>query len=343
MDTLTIRKPDDLHCHFRDGDGLNRTVPDTARCFGRAVAMPNLDPPVVTIDDALAYRQRILKACPAQMSFTPLMTLYLCNQTDPEMIASAGEHIFACKLYPRGATTNSQAGVDDIFDLYPVFEAMQAMGIPLLIHGEDPSDGLDVFEREPAFIEKTLRRLLHDFPQLKITLEHITTQDAVEFVRSGPDRLGATITAHHLMLNRNHLLDKGLHPHHYCLPVLKHQRHQQSLIDAATSGDDCFFLGTDSAPHTRDHKECAVGCAGIYTAHAAIELYAQVFEDAGTLERLEQFASNNGAQFYGLPFNTETITLSKRPQKIPETLAFADSALIPFQAGKTLAWSLKNL
>lgn len=340
MDRIEIKQPDDWHCHFRDGPFLERTVADAARQFGRVIAMPNLKPPVETSEQAQAYHQRILDAIPSDCNLDPLMTLYLTANTSIDTIASATS-IFGCKLYPKGATTNSQSGIDDILSLYPVFEAMQAKCMPLMIHGEDPSDGLDVFEREAAFIDRTLSRLLQDFPSLKIVLEHITTKDAVDFVRAGPERLGSTITAHHLLMNRNHLLDKGLRPHHYCLPVLKHQKHQRSLIEAATSGEPCFFLGTDSAPHTQDQKECAVGCAGIYTAHVAIELYAQVFEQENALDQLEQFASINGSTFYGLPVNTDTITLERKTQHIPDTLSYGSSnTLIPFKAGETISWTL---
>lgn len=342
MDALQITRPDDWHVHFRDGAQLQHVVPDTARRFGRAIVMPNLDPPVTTVGLAQDYRGRILDAVPAGVTFEPLMTLYLTDETTADEIRRAAEstHVYAVKLYPAGATTNSAAGVTDIRRADGALAAMEATGIPLLVHGEVVDPRVDVFDRERAFIDEILSPLARRFPALKIVFEHVTTADAVAFVRESPATVAATITAHHLLMSRNAMFEGGIRPHHYCLPVLKRETHRQSLIDAATGGSEKFFLGTDSAPHGRARKETACGCAGMYTAHAGIELYAEVFDEAGALDRLEAFASFNGADFYGLPRNRETITLKKTAQDIPPTLPFDNDVLIPFRAGGRLSWSL---
>jgi dihydroorotase len=340
---ITLSRPDDWHLHLRDDSALTRTVPDCARIFARAIVMPNLRPPVTTVDLAQQYRQRILAALPADSRFEPLMTLYLTDNTPADEIHRARDSGFvhAVKLYPAGATTNSDAGVTDLRHCYATLEAMQDCGMPLLVHGEVTSPEIDVFDREKVFIEQVLEPLLKDFPALRIVFEHITTADAAAFVAEADDRIAATITPHHLLLNRNDLLVGGIHPHHYCLPVLKRNSHQQALIQAATSGKPCFFLGTDSAPHPREGKETACGCAGIYSAHAAMELYAEAFEMAGALDKLEAFASFHGPDFYGLPRNTGKITLSKQDWQVPDTLRFADSELVPMRAGKQIGWQLK--
>lgn len=341
---ITFTRPDDWHLHLRDDSALKRTVPDTARVFERAIIMPNLRPPVTTVDMARSYRERILSALPSGASFDPLMTLYLTDNTQAEEIHHAKDSGFvhAVKLYPAGATTNSDAGVTDLKHCHSALEAMQAVGMPLLVHGEVTSADIDVFDREKVFIDRVLTPLLKDFPELKVVFEHITTADAASFVAEADDRIAATITPHHLLLNRNDLLVGGIHPHHYCLPVLKRNTHQQALIDAATSGSAKFFLGTDSAPHPRSGKETSCGCAGIYSAHAAIELYAEAFEAAGALDKLEAFASFHGPDFYGLPRNTDTITLNKQSWQVPETLAFADSELVPMRAGAEIHWQVAS-
>lgn len=330
--------------HFRDGESLRNVVPDTARRFARAIVMPNLDPPVTTVALALAYRERVLAAAPDGVAFTPLMTLYLTDETSPEEIARAQrcEHVYAVKLYPAGATTNSASGVTDIERAYPALSAMQDAGLPLLVHGEVVDADVDVFDRERVFIERVLSKLIERFPSLKIVFEHVTTSDAVEFVDSAPDTVAATITAHHLLLNRNAIFTGGIRPHHYCLPVLKREQHRAALIRAATGGGRRYFLGTDSAPHAKSAKENACGCAGMYTAHAGIELYAEVFENAGALERLEAFASFNGPDFYGLPRNTGQIEIQKRPRKIPAALPFGAETVVPYRAGGQVAWSLAD-
>ena len=342
MDTLTLTRPDDWHLHLRDGDALRAVVPHSARQFARAIIMPNLRPPITSTAQALAYRARILDAVPAGLDFQPLMTLYLTDNTAPAEIshARASGHVVACKLYPAGATTHSDAGVTAVGKIYPALEAMQAQGLPLLVHGEVTDPEVDLFDREAVFIEQVLQPLLRDFPALKIVMEHITTADAVDFVRDAPATVAATITAHHLLYNRNALFQGGIRPHYYCLPVLKRERHRQALVRAATSGNTKFFLGTDSAPHPRSGKEAACGCAGCYTAHAALELYAQAFAAAGALERLEAFASFHGADFYGLPRNTGTITLRHQPHPVPLELPFGTETLIPLRAGETLDWQL---
>lgn len=340
MTRLTIIRPDDWHVHFRDGQMLARVVPDTARCFARAIAMPNLVPPVATTEQALAYRERIQAAAPPEFDFEALMTLYLTDETSADEIlrAKRSGHVYAVKLYPAGATTNSALGVTNLRRVDDAFAAMQETGLPLLVHGEVVDAAVDVFDRERVFIERVLEPLVARFPELKVVFEHVTTAEAVDFVRGGPETLAATITAHHLLLNRNALFAGGLRPHYYCLPVLKREQHRQALIAAATGGGERFFLGTDSAPHARSAKESACGCAGIYTAHAAIELYAQIFEDAGHLDALEAFASLNGARFYGLPVNSSHITIEKRSWVVPKTLVCGDDALVPYAAGERLAW-----
>ncbi len=337
---LTIQRPDDWHVHLRDGAALARTVPDSARTMGRAIVMPNLRPPITTVAAADAYRARILAHRPAGSGFEPLMTLYLTDNTSPEEIHRAADSGFvpAVKLYPAGATTNSDSGVTDVERLDPVFDAMASRGIRLLVHGEVTNADVDVFDREAVFLDTILGPLVARHPRLRIVLEHITTLDAVAFVTDGPETVAATITAHHLLFNRNHMLVGGIRPHYYCLPILKRSMHQAALMDAATSGNPRFFLGTDSAPHATDAKESSCGCAGSYTAYAAIELYAMAFEAAGALERLEGFASQFGPDFYGLPRNEETLTLEPDPWTAPETLTLGDQCLTPLVAGETIGW-----
>jgi len=344
MDTLTLTRPDDWHLHVRDGDALRAVVPHSARQFARAIIMPNLRPPVTTTTQALAYRKRIIAAVPTGLDFQPLMTLYLTDHTPPTEISQARDsgHIVACKLYPAGATTNSDAGVTDIRRINPVLEAMQAHGMPLLAHGEVTDPEVDVFDREAVFIDRVLIPLAHDFPALKIVMEHITTQDAVDFVRDAPATVAATITAHHLLYNRNAIFQGGIRPHYYCLPILKREQHRQALVQAAISGNPKFFLGTDSAPHPRLGKEAACGCAGCYTAYAALELYAEAFEAAGALDQLEAFASFHGPDFYGLPRNAKTMTLQRQPTPIPESFSFGADDLIPMRAGEMLCWRLAD-
>lgn len=341
-DTLTITRPDDWHLHLRDGNALRAVLPDTARRFARAIVMPNLVPPVRTVEDAAAYRARILDALPAGMDFEPLMTLYLTGQTTPEDIrnARASGFVHAVKYYPAGATTNSQSGVTDLTGCDAVFEAMQSAGLPLLVHGEVTDPQVDIFDREAVFIERHLQRIVDRFPALKIVLEHLTTRDGVDFVLAARENVAATLTAHHLLLNRNALFAGGMRPHAYCLPVLKRESHRQALVAAATSGNPRFFLGTDSAPHARNAKETACGCAGIYTAHAGIELYAEVFDAANALHRLEAFASFHGADFYGLPRNRGSITLARDPWTPDAELAYGAERLVPMRAGETVAWRM---
>jgi dihydroorotase len=338
--TLTLTRPDDWHIHLRDGDALSRTVVDAARVMGRAIVMPNLGPPVATTSEAQAYHQRILEHRPEGSAFEPLMTLYLTDETTPEEIGLAAQSgiVQGVKLYPAGATTNSASGVTDIRARYPIFEALSDHGLKLLVHGEVTDPAVDIFDREAVFLDTVLADIVQRFPRLGVVLEHITTSDAVAFVREGPPNLAATITAHHLLYNRNHMLVGGIRPHYYCLPVLKRRTHQEALIEAATSGEPRFFLGTDSAPHTTDAKESACGCAGSYTAHAALEFYAEAFDGAGCLERLEGFASHFGADFYGLPRNRSTVTLERSPWVAPDTLPMGDGRLRPLGAGETLAW-----
>ena len=344
MRTLTITRPDDWHIHLRDGVYLQRTVADAAHQFHRAIAMPNLVPPVTNTAEAASYRERILTGRPAGSDFNPLLVLYLTDNTDPaEMaVARASSFVHACKLYPAGATTNSDSGVTDIRKIYPVLAAMEKVGLPLLLHGEVTDNHIDIFDREAVFIEKILQPVVRDFPALKIVLEHITTQDAAQFVLESGKNIAATITAHHLLFNRNDMLAGGIRPHLYCLPILKRNTHQQALQHAATSGSPKFFLGTDSAPHASHKKETSCGCAGCYTALHAMELYAEAFDHTGHLDLLEGFASFYGADFYGLPRNTGTITLIEKSQTIPATLDFGNEQLIPLLAGTSLRWSLQK-
>ncbi len=340
MNKLTIITPDDWHLHLRDSPFMEAVVGDSARQFGRAIIMPNLSPPVRSCADAMAYRQRILAALPAQYRFNPLMTLYLTDNTDVADIEIAGksEFIPAAKLYPAGATTNSDAGVTDLTKLDRVFEAMQMHRLVLQVHGEATAPEIDVFDREKVFIDQSLCRIRKDFPELRIVFEHVTTLDAVEFVRAGGDCLAATITPHHLLINRNAIFQGGIRPHHYCLPVPKREKHRQALLDAASTGEARFFAGTDSAPHGRNAKEAACGCAGIYSAHSAVELYAEAFDLIGDFTHFENFMSCHGAGFYGLPQNQGTISLVRNDWTIPDSLPYPDSSLIPFKAGQTLRW-----
>jgi len=342
MDALTIRRPDDWHLHLRDGDTMAAVLPDSARQFARAIVMPNLRPAVRTTNQALDYRERILAALPEGSTFEPLMTLYLTDDTPPEEIARAklSGRVAAVKLYPAGATTHSDEGVTRISRCFHTLERMQELGMPLLVHGEVTDPAIDVFDRERAFIEEVLGPLVERFPSLKVVLEHITTRDAVQYVEVTGARIAATITAHHLLMNRNALFLGGIRPHHYCLPVLKREEHREALVEAATSGNPKFFLGTDSAPHARDAKETDCGCAGIYTAHAALELYAIAFEEAGALDKLEGFASLFGPQFYDLPANEGRVTLVREPWAVPAKLAFGAGELVPLRAGERLPWKL---
>lgn len=340
-DLLKITRPDDWHLHVRDGDALNTVVPHTAAQFGRAIIMPNLKPPVTTAEQALAYRDRIRAAVPAGMGFEPLMTLYLTDKLPPEEIVRAkAAGVVACKLYPAGATTNSDAGVTDLRKIYSTLEAMQREGLLLLVHGEVTSSDIDLFDREAVFIDTQLIPLRRDFPELKIVFEHITTREAAQYVQAADRFTGATITAHHLLYNRNAIFTGGIRPHYYCLPVLKRETHRQALVEVATGDNPRFFLGTDSAPHPAHLKEHATGCAGCYTAHAAIELYAEAFDRVGRLDRLEAFASFNGADFYGLPRNTGHITLKRESWTPPESFTYGQAELKPLRAGEALPWRL---
>jgi len=340
--TLTLRRPDDWHVHLRDGTMLELAVADTARQFARAIVMPNLVPPVTTRAQGGAYRERILAACPAEHDFTPLMTAYLTDTIEPDEVAAGFEDgtFAACKLYPAGATTNSDAGVTDVRNIDPVLERMQTIGMPLLIHGEVVQRDVDVFDREAVFIETVLQPLTQRLPELKVVLEHITTEDAVEFVAAAPANVAATITAHHLQIDRNALFDGGLRPHAYCLPVAKRRKHRAALRKAAVSGNPKFFLGTDSAPHAQSDKESDCGCAGIYSAPVALESYAQVFDEEGQLERLEAFASEFGPRFYELPPNEGTVTLERAEQVVAKTVRHADRTVVPYRSGETLGWRL---
>ena len=342
MDELSLRRPDDWHLHLRDGDALHAVLPHTAARFARAIVMPNLKPPVTTTALAGAYRARILAALPAGSRFTPLMTLYLTDRTDPAEIVTAKTSgiVYGCKLYPAGATTHSDAGVTDIRRIDAVLEAMAAAGLPLQVHGEVTQPEVDVFDREARFIDDVLVPLRARLPQLRIVFEHVTTRAAVEFVRAQDHGVAATITPQHLALNRNALFTGGIRPHHYCLPVLKRERDRVALLDAVCAGDARFFLGTDSAPHSRHAKEAACGCAGIYSAHAAVELYAGIFAEAGALPRLEAFASEFGPRFYGLPLNEERITLRREAWQVPEQYPFGQETLVPWRAGETLQWRM---
>ena len=344
MQQLTLTRPDDWHLHLRDGALMQSVLPDTARQFARTIVMPNLRPPVTTTELAQAYRARILAALPAGLDFQPLMTLYLTDNTTPDEIrkAKASGIVHAVKLYPAGATTNSDAGVTDIRKTYAALEEMQRCGMPLLVHGEVTNADIDIFDREAVFIERVLQPLLQDLPGLRVVFEHITTRDAAQFVTDAPDNIAATLTAHHLLYNRNAMLAGGIRPHYYCLPILKRETHREALVQAAISGSKKFFLGTDSAPHAQHTKENACGCAGCYTAHAAIELYAEVFETAGALDRLEGFASFYGADFYGLPRNTGRVTLCKEEWQVPATVEFGEHSLVPLRAGEMLKWKLER-
>jgi dihydroorotase len=343
MQTLTITRPDDWHLHLRDGAALAAVLPDTARRFARAIVMPNLRPPVTTVALAATYRERILAALPAGMDFTPLMTLYLTDNMPAAEIdaVKASGFVHAIKLYPAGATTNSDAGVTDLKKCAATLARMEKLGVPLLVHGEVNDPAVDVFDREAVFIDRILAPLLRDFPALKVVLEHVTTSDGIDFVKDGGANVAATLTAHHLLLNRNAMFAGGMRPHHYCLPVLKRETHRQALVAAAVSGNPKFFLGTDSAPHAQSAKETACGCAGCYTAHAGIELYAEAFEGAGALEKLEAFASFYGADYYGLPRNAGKITLQRDAVAVPQSLDYlTGERLVPLRAGESVAWRL---
>ncbi len=342
MTELTITRPDDWHVHLRDGDVLKDTVRDISRYNGRALIMPNTVPPITTTELAIAYYERI-QAHNDSGRFEPLMALYLTDNTTVEEIrkAKASGRVVAAKLYPAGATTNSDSGVTDAKNIYPVLKAMQEEGLLLLIHGEVTTHDIDIFDREKVFLETVLAPIVNDFPELKIVLEHITTKDAAEFVKNAGDNVAATITAHHLLYNRNHMLVGGIRPHFYCLPILKRNTHQQALVEAATSGSKKFFIGTDSAPHAKDKKENACGCAGSYTAHAAVELYAEVFEKEGKLENLEAFVSLNGPTFYGLDKNSDTVTLNKTAWQVADTMPFGADIVVPIKAGENVEWTVK--
>lgn len=340
--SITITRPDDWHLHLRDGAALASVLPHTARQFARAIVMPNLKPPVTTAADAAAYRDRILAALPEGMKFEPLMTLYLTDNTDPDEIRRAQDtgFIHAVKLYPAGATTNSAAGVTDLAKCYKTLEVMQEVGMPLLVHGEVTDHDIDLFDREAVFIERVMRPLRRDLPALNIVFEHITTKDAAQYVAEAEGPIAATITAHHLLYNRNEIFRGGIRPHYYCLPVLKREEHRLALVTAATSGDERFFLGTDSAPHAINAKESSCGCAGCYTALHAMELYTQAFADAGALDKLEAFASFNGPAFYGLPRNEGTITLTRETWTLPETVPMGSARLVPLNAGEQIHWKM---
>ena len=342
MEKITITRPDDWHLHVRDGDALKAVLPDTARQFARAIIMPNLKPPVRTVEEACAYRKRIMAAVPAGVAFEPLMTLYLTDKTSSDEIKRAKDSGFikAVKYYPAGATTNSDSGVTDLRKCDAVFEAMQSVGLPLLLHGEVTDSHIDIFDREKIFIEKHLIPLALRFPKLRMVFEHITTANAVKFVLAANDNVAATITAHHLLFNRTDIFKGGIRPHYYCLPVLKREEHRLALLKAATGGNRKFFLGTDSAPHAKNTKEASCGCAGCYTALHAMELYAEAFESVDALGKLEGFASFHGADFYGLPRNTGKLTLHKTAWQIPDEIPFPGSNIVPLRAGETLNWRL---
>lgn len=340
--TLRLTQPDDWHLHLRDSEALTTTVAHSSRIFARAIVMPNLKPPVATVEEALAYRRRIIAAIPGGREFIPLMTLYLTEALTPQEVARAQEDEFvqAVKFYPAGATTNSESGVAELECVYPALEKMAELGLPLLVHGEVTDTQIDIFDRERKFLEDVLAPLLDRIPQLRVVLEHITTKDAVDFVNQHGENLAATITPHHLLHNRNDLLAGGVRPHFYCLPILKRSSHQRALLDAATSGSSKFFLGTDSAPHAIETKETSCGCAGIYSAHAAIELYAEAFDSVNALDKLEGFASFFGPDFYRLPRNQSTITLNKEAQTVPAVFAFGSSSVVPMRASETISWSV---
>ena len=343
MEKVILTKPDDWHLHLRGGDAMKSIVGMTALQMGRAVIMPNLSPPIINAKQAIKYHNEIIQALPNGSKFSPLMALYLTDKTTKNEIidVSNASEVYAVKLYPAGATTNSDSGVTSLKNIYPALEQMQTEGVPLLVHGEVTDSDVDVFDREKVFIDRTLAKLVQDFPDLKIVLEHITTKEAVDFINDCEINIAATITPHHLLANRNHMLEGGIQPHFYCLPLLKRQSpHQESLVAAATSGSPNFFLGTDSAPHERHQKESSCGCAGIFSAHAAIELYAEAFDRAGKIDKLEGFSSFFGADFYGLPRNQEKITLEKDTWRIPESYNFSGSYVVPFFAGEDLSWKL---
>jgi len=348
MKTLTIRQPDDWHIHLRDGNALKETCASISRCFARAIVMPNLKPPIATVAQAEAYQNRIIAALDENTTFKPLMTLYLTEKTSVEDIRQAADHpdIYACKLYPAGATTNSDAGVKDVRNILPVLAEMEAQGLPLLVHGEVTDDAIDIFDREKVFIDQVFMPLTEQFPRLRVVFEHITTKDAVDFVTQSPDNIAATITAHHLLYNRNHMLSGGIRPHHYCLPILKRNIHQKALIAAATSGNQKFFLGSDSAPHTDHNKISDCGCAGVYSAPAAIELYTAVFDEENALDKLENFASIYGPKFYQLELNEKYLVLKKQNWLMPKHFALetdseskALNKVVPIMAGETIPWT----
>lgn len=344
MDKITLIQPDDWHLHVRQGKVLKTVISHTARQFARAIIMPNLQPPISTVEQALAYRNEIMSALPPNSSFSPLMTLYLTNSTNQNEVkkAAESEHIHAFKLYPAGATTNSASGVSHLQSIYPILETMEEVDLPLLIHGEVTDSDCDIFDREKIFIESSLKDIVDRFPNLRIVVEHVTTKEAVDFIISASNNIAATITPQHLLFNRNAILVGGIHPHNYCLPILKREKHRLALIKAATSGNPKFFLGTDSAPHTKTAKENSCGCAGCYSAYAALELYAEAFEQADSLDKLEGFASFFGADFYRLPRNTKTITLQKKSWTVPESYQLKDEQIIPLKASETLSWSFLN-
>lgn len=342
---ITITRPDDWHLHLRDGVALRSVVADTAKQFRRAIVMPNLRPPVATTELAIAYRERIMQALPAGVNFEPLMTLYLTDNTSAEEIKKAKRSglIHAVKLYPAGATTNSDSGVTSLDKCSAALSAMQEVGMPLLTHGEVTDADVDVFDREKVFIDRHMQPLVARYPNLKVVFEHITTKDAADFVAAAGATIAATITVHHLLMNRNDLFTGGIRPHHYCLPILKRETHRKALVQAATSGSEKFFLGTDSAPHPKKAKESDCGCAGMYTAHAAIELYAEVFDEVNALDKLEGFASFYGPDFYGLPRNTDTITLVKKSWQVPESFPYDGDVLVPLRAGQEVLWQVKAI
>ena len=342
MNKLTLIRPDDWHLHVRNGDILKTVIAHTANQFARAIIMPNLNPPVLTVDQALVYRQEILQALPADSNFNPLMTLYLTSDLTQDEVkkAAESEFIHAIKLYPAGATTNSDSGVSDLKGIYPILETMEQVDLPLLIHGEVTNPDCDIFDREKVFIESSLNDIVKNFPDLRIVVEHVTTKEAVDFVLAASSKVAATITPQHLMFNRNAILAGGIRPHHYCLPIIKREHHRQALLEAATSGNPKFFLGTDSAPHLTGAKESSCGCAGCYSAYAAIELYAEVFDQAGALDKLEGFASFFGADFYNLPRNSKSITLQQQTWTVPATYQVNDKTITPLKAGEDLSWKL---
>jgi dihydroorotase len=345
INTLTLTRPDDWHLHLRDGEALKAVLADSARQFARAMIMPNLRPPVTNTALAVAYRQRILAALPSGLNFEPLMTLYLTDNTSAEEIrtAVASGMVQGVKFYPAGATTNSDSGVTDLAHCQQALAEMEKLGLPLLVHAEVTDAQVDVFDRERVFIERHMVAIIKDYPALKVVFEHITTKDAADFVLHTPSNVAATITAHHLLMNRNAMFVGGIQPHHYCLPILKREEHRQALLRVATSGNAKFFLGTDSAPHAKHTKEAACGCAGMYTAHAAMELYAEAFDAVGALDKLEGFASFYGADFYGLPRNTGRIQLHRQSWTVPASLPFADDSIVPLRAGQPVAWKMQSL